>query len=144
MFGHQFEFSLNMDKKWFEVPLSQVLKFRPYRKLLTCVYLLFSHENISPEETQSKLNEQETFEDFQKLWWSCAKYKLSEDTGITFENWQSCIANNPEVINFLLSKTRRRGSEHSIKEEPLGDQNISRLQTSKESTSWTTTTTNKN
>ena len=104
-----------MDKKWFEVPLSQVLKFRPYRKLLTCVYLLFSHENISPEETQSKLNEQETFEDFQKLWWSCAKYKLNEDTGITFENWQSCIANNPEVINFLLSKTRRRGSEHSIK-----------------------------
>ena len=34
---------------------------------------------------------------------------------------------------FLLSKTRRRGSDHSIKEEPLGDQNISRLQTSKES-----------
>ena len=68
--------------------------------------------------------------------------KLNEDTGITFENWQSCVANNPEVINFLLSRTRRRGSDHSTKEEPLGYQNISRLQTSKEST-WTTTTTNR-
>lgn len=95
-----------MEKKWFEVPLTQVIKFKPYRRLLLCIYILFSHEDISMEEIQMKLNEKETFEDFKKLWWTCAKYKLLEDSVITFENWKKSVADNPKVIEFLHSKTR--------------------------------------
>ena len=37
------------DKKYFEIPLSKILKFRPYRRLLFCIYILFSHDEITLE-----------------------------------------------------------------------------------------------
>ena len=50
------------EKKNLEIPLSKILKFRPYRKLLFCIYILFSHDEITLEEFQQKLN----FEEFQE------------------------------------------------------------------------------
>ena len=44
------------DKSYFEVPLAKVLKFRPYRKLLFCIYLMILHEDITPNEIRQKLN----------------------------------------------------------------------------------------
>ena len=61
------------EKKYYEVSLAQILKFTPYRKLLFCIYLLFSHENITQEEIQQNLYNSETFEDFKRLW--CASIK---------------------------------------------------------------------
>ena len=55
------------EKKYLEIPLSKILKFRPYRRLLFCIYILFSHDEITVEEIQQKLNSPETFEDFKKL-----------------------------------------------------------------------------
>ena len=55
------------EKKYLEIPLSKILNFRPYRRLLVCIYILFSHDEITVEEIQQKLNSPETFEDFKKL-----------------------------------------------------------------------------
>ena len=44
------------EKKYLEDPLSKILKFRPYRRLLFCIYILFSHDEITLEEIQQKLN----------------------------------------------------------------------------------------
>ena len=55
------------EKKYLEIPLSKIMKFRPYRKLLFCIYILFSHDEITLEEIQQKLNSPETFEDFKRL-----------------------------------------------------------------------------
>ena len=44
------------EKKYLEIPLSKILKFRPYRRLLFCIYILFSHDEITIEEIQQKLN----------------------------------------------------------------------------------------
>ena len=97
----------SMEKKWLEIPLTQILRFKPYRKLLVCVYILYSHENISLDEIQMKLNTEEYYKDFKRLWCSCAKQELSEDTVFTFENWKRHVANNSKVIDYLHSKTRR-------------------------------------
>ena len=48
------------EKKSFEIPLSKILKFRPLRRLLFCIYVLFSHDEITLEEIQQKLNSPET------------------------------------------------------------------------------------
>ena len=47
------------EKKYLEIPLSKILKFRPYRRLLFCIYILFSHDEIRLEEIQQKLNSPE-------------------------------------------------------------------------------------
>ena len=44
------------EKKYLEIPLTKILKFRPYRRLLFCIYILFSHDEITIEEIQQKLN----------------------------------------------------------------------------------------
>ena len=44
------------EKKYLEIPFSKILKFRPYRRLLFCIYILFSHDEITLEEIQQKLN----------------------------------------------------------------------------------------
>ena len=97
----------NMEKKWLEIPLTQILRFKPYRKLLVCIYILYSHENITLDEIQMKLNTEEYFKDFKRLWCSCAKKELSEDTVFTFDNWKRHVANNSKVVDYLHSKTRR-------------------------------------
>ena len=43
------------EKKYLEIPLSKILKFKPYRRLLFCIYILFSHDEITLEEIQQKL-----------------------------------------------------------------------------------------
>ena len=87
------------EKKYLEIPLSKILKFRPYRRLLFCIYILFSHDEITLEEIQKKLNSPETFEDFKKLWWISIRY---------FENWKRCVADNSSVIEFLYNHRRDR------------------------------------
>ena len=94
------------EKKYFEIPLSKILKFRPYRRLLFCIYILFSHDEITLEEIQQKLNSPETFEDFKRLWWISISYLMEKETLITFENWKRCVADNPSVIEFLYNHRR--------------------------------------
>ena len=48
------------EKKYLEIPLTKILKFRPNKRLLPCIYILFSHDNITLEEIQQKLNSPET------------------------------------------------------------------------------------
>ena len=96
------------EKKYLEIPLSKILKFRPYRRLLFCIYILFSHDEITIEEIQQKLNSPETFEDFKKLWWISISYLMEKETLITFENWKRCVADNPSVIEFLYNHRRDR------------------------------------
>ena len=60
--------------------------FSEYRRLLFCIYILFSHDEITLEEIQQKLNSPETFEDFKRLWWISISYLMEKDTLITFEN----------------------------------------------------------
>ena len=62
------------EKKYLEIPLSKILKFRPYRRLLFCIYILFSHDEITLEEIQQKLNSPETFGRFQET--SVDQYQL--------------------------------------------------------------------
>ena len=38
------------EKKYLEISLSKILKFRPYRRLLFCIYILFSLDEITLEE----------------------------------------------------------------------------------------------
>ena len=71
------------EKKYYEVSLAQILKFRPYRKLLFCIYLLFSHENITEEEIQQNLNNSETFQDFKRLVY---KYQTSDGKRIEYNH----------------------------------------------------------
>ena len=89
-------------------PLSKILKFRPYRRLLFCIYILFSHDEITLEEIQQKLNSPETFQDFKKLWWISIRYLMEKETLITFENWKRCVADNSSVIEFLYKYRRDR------------------------------------
>ena len=96
------------EKKYLEIPLSKILKFRLYRRLLFCIYILFSHDEITLEEIQQKLNTPETFEDFKKLWWISISYLMEKETLITFENWKRCVADNPSVIEFLYNHRRHR------------------------------------
>ena len=97
------------ERKYLEIPLSKILKFRPYRRLLFCVYTLFSHDEITIEEIQQKLNSPETFEDFKRLWWISIRYLMEKETLITFENWKRCVAaDNPSVIEFLYNHRRDR------------------------------------
>ena len=76
------------EKKYLEIPLSKILKFRQYRRLSFCIYILFSHDEITLEEIQQKLNSPETFEDFKRLWWISISYLMEKETLITFENWK--------------------------------------------------------
>ena len=94
------------EKKYLEIPLSKILKFRPYRRLLFCICILFSHDEITLEEIQQKLNSPETFEDFKRLWWISIIYLMEKDTLITFENWKRSVADNPSVIEFLYKHRR--------------------------------------
>ena len=95
------------EKKYYEVSLAQVLKFRPYRKLLFCIYLLFSHENTTQEEIQQNLNNYETFQDFKRLWCTSIKHRMeNESSFIAYENWKRCVSNNPRVIEFLYNHRR--------------------------------------
>ena len=89
------------EKKYLEIPLSKILNFRPYRRLLFCIYILFSHDEI-----QQKLNSPETFEDFKRLWWINIRYMMEKETLISFENWKRCVADNPSVIEFLYNHRR--------------------------------------
>ena len=91
------------ERKYLEIPLSKILKFRPYSRLLFCVYILFSHDEITIEEFQQKLNSPETFEDFKRLWWISIRYLMEKETLITFENLKRCVADNPSVIEFLYN-----------------------------------------
>ena len=57
MFFSFFEEKHNMEqakcfeeKSYFEASLAQVLKFRPYRKVLLCIYLMFLHQDITHNE----------------------------------------------------------------------------------------------
>ena len=68
------------ENKYYEVSLAQVLKFRPYKKLLFRIYLLFSHENISQEEIQQILNDSETFKDFKRLWCTSIKHRMENQS----------------------------------------------------------------
>ena len=95
-------------KKYLEIPLSKILKFRPYSRLLFCIYVLFSHDEITIEEIQQKLNSPETFGDFKRLWWISIRYLMEKETLITFENWKRCVADNPIVIEFLYNHRRDR------------------------------------
>ena len=54
------------EKKYLEIPLSKILKFRLYNSLLFCIYILFSHDEITLEEIQQKLNSPEIFLRFQE------------------------------------------------------------------------------
>ena len=67
-----------------------------------------SHDEITVEEIQQKLNSPETFEDFKKLWWISISYLMEKETLITFENWKRCVADNPSVIEFLYNHRRDR------------------------------------
>ena len=96
------------EKKCLEIPLSSILGFRPYRRLLFCIYILFSHDEITIEEIQQKLNSHETFEDFKRLWLISIRYVMEKETLITFENWKRCAADNPCVIEFLYIYRRDR------------------------------------
>ena len=96
------------EKKYLEIQLSKILKFRPYRRLLFCIYILFSHDEITIEEIQQKLNSPATFEDFKRLWWISIRYLMEKETLITFENWKRCVADNPIVIKFLYNHRRDR------------------------------------
>ena len=96
------------EKKYLEFPLSKIFKFRPYRRLLFCIYILFSHDEITVEESQQKPNSSETFEDFKRLWWISIRYLMEKETLITFENWKRCVADNPSVIEFLYNHSRDR------------------------------------
>ena len=96
------------ERKYLEIPLSKVLKFRPYRRLLFCVYILFSHDEITIEEIQQKLNSPETFEDFKRLWWISIRCLMEKETLIKFESLKRCVADNPSVIEFLYNHRRDR------------------------------------
>ena len=94
------------EKTYFEIPLSNIIKYRPYRKLLFLVYYLYSHEDMTSEEIQQILNSEEAFDDFVRLWWETNKIRMEIDTLITFENWKRCVANNPKVTEFLYNHRR--------------------------------------
>ena len=95
------------EKSYFELSLAQVLKFRPYRKLLFCIYLMFLHEDITQDEIRQKLNDIESFEDFKRLWYTSIRYLMEKDSSIiTYENWKRCVADNPKVIEFLYKHRR--------------------------------------
>lgn len=97
-------------KRYFEISLAQILKFIPYRKLLFCVYLMFSHKDITPEDIQQNLNKPESFEDFKRLWWSSIRYMMEKETTfITYDNWKKFVAENPKVIEFLYKHRRSQG-----------------------------------
>ena len=96
------------EKKYLEIPLSKILKFTPYRRLLFCIYISFSHDEITVEGIQQKLNSPETFEDFKKLWWISIRYLMEKETLITFENWKRCVADNSSVIELLYNHRRDR------------------------------------
>ena len=100
------------EKKCLEIPLSKILGFRPYRRLLFCIYILFSHDEITIEEIQQKLNSHKTFEDFKRLWWISIRYFMEKETLITFENWKRCVADNPCVIEFLYIYRRDNFSNY--------------------------------
>ena len=68
------------EKKYFEVFLAQVLKFRSYRKLLFCIVLLFSHDDITQEEIQQNLNNSETFEHFKRLRCTSIKHMMEKQS----------------------------------------------------------------
>ena len=89
------------EKKYLEIPLSKIFKFKPNRRL-------FSHAEITLEEIEQKLNSPETFEDFKRLWWISISYLMEKETLITFENWKRCVADNPSVIEFLYNHRRYR------------------------------------
>ena len=91
------------EKKYLEISLSKILKFRPYRRLLLGIYILFSHDKITIEEIQQKLNSPEIYEDFKRLWWISIRYLMEKETLITFENWKRCVADNPSMIEFLYN-----------------------------------------
>ena len=67
------------ERKHLEIPLSRILKFRPYRRFLFCIYILFSHDEITIEEIQQKLNSPENFEDFKILWWISIRYLMEKE-----------------------------------------------------------------
>ena len=95
------------EKPYFEVPLAQVLKFRPYRKLLFCIYLMFLDEDITQDEIRQKLNNIDSFDDFKRLWWTSIWYFMEIDSSIiTYENWKRCVANSTKVIEFLYKHRR--------------------------------------
>ena len=75
------------EKSYFKVSLAPVLKFRPYRKLLFCIYLMFLHQDITQDEIRQKLNNIESFEDFKRLWFTSIRYLMEKDSSIiTYEN----------------------------------------------------------
>ena len=77
------------EKSYFEVSLAQVLKLRPYRKVLLCIYLMFLHQDITQDEIRQKLNTIESFEDFKRLWYTRIKYLMEKSSSIiTYENWK--------------------------------------------------------
>ena len=95
------------EKKYYEVSLAQILKLRPYRKLLYCIYLLFSRDNITREEIQQTLNDSKSFEDFKRLWCTSIKHRMEKQSSIiTYENWKRFVSNNPKVIEFLYKHRR--------------------------------------
>ena len=95
------------EKKYFEVSLTLVLKFKPYRKLRFCMFLLFSHDDITQEDIQQNLNNSETFEDFKRLWCTSIKHLMEKQSSTkTYENWKRCVSNNPNVIKFLYKHRR--------------------------------------
>ena len=77
-------------------------------RLLFCIYIIVSHNEITIEEIQQKLNSPETFEDFKRLWWISIRYLTEKETLITFDNWKRCVADNPSVIEFLYNHRRDR------------------------------------
>ena len=98
------------EKKCYEVSLAQILKFRPYRNLLFCIYILFSHDNITQEEIQQTLNNSETFKDFKILWCTRITHRMEKHSSIiSYENWQRCVSNNQKVIE-LFYKHRRNAT----------------------------------
>ena len=104
------------ENKYLEIPLSKILKFRPYRRLLFCIYILFSHDEITIEEIQQKLNSPESFEDFKKLWWISISYLTEKETLITFENWKNSVSsmivekfNHTRIIELYLRQFQSPG-----------------------------------
>ena len=93
-------------KRYFEISLAQILKFIPYRKLLFCVYLMFSHKDITPEDIQQNLNKPESFEDFKRR----IRYMMEKETTlIIYYNWKKFVAENPKEIEFLYKHRRSQG-----------------------------------
>lgn len=84
-------------------PLTEVMTYSAYKKLLELIFILFKQSDISKDEIKQFLNRRELFKDFKYLWLISSRHNVKKNKDFNFENWKTLVANNPEVIDYLYA-----------------------------------------